>query len=83
MFEPETVSSTPRRRLLFTDGHSPYITVKFIGFCLEKAIDLVILPPYSSYILQPLDVAIFSLLKIYLSREPSGSPASIPVGFRK
>ena len=69
VFEPETKPSTPRRRLLVTDGHSSHLTAKFIAFCLEKAIDLVVLPPHSSHITQPLDVAIFSPLKTYLSRE--------------
>jgi len=69
VFEPETKPSTPRRRLLLTDGHSSHLTAKFVAFCLKKAIDLVVLPPHSSHLLQPLDVAIFSLLKTYLSRE--------------
>lgn len=69
IFEPETKPSTPRRRLLLTDGHSSHLTAKFIAFCLDNAIDLVVLPPHSSHILQPLDVAIFSPLKTYLTRE--------------
>ena len=69
VFEPETKPTTPRRRLLITDGHSSHLTAKFIAFCLEKTIDLVVLPPHSSHITQPLDVAIFSPLKTYLSRE--------------
>ena len=66
---PRNEAFDPRRRLLITDGHSSHLTAKFIAFCLEKAIDLVVLPPHSSYITQPLDVAIFSPLKTYLSRE--------------
>jgi len=69
VFEPETKPSTPRRRLLVTDGHSSHLTAKFIAFCLDNAIDLVVLPPHSSHITQPLDVAIFSPLKTYLTSE--------------
>lgn len=69
IFEPETKPSTSRRRLLLTDGHSSHLTARFIAFCLDNAIDLVVLPPHSSHILQLLDVAIFGPLKTYLSRE--------------
>ena len=69
VFKPKTKPSTLRRRLLLTDGHSSHLTARFIAFCLEKAIDLVVLPPHSSHILQPLDVAVFSPLKTYLSNE--------------
>jgi len=51
VFEPETKPSTPRRRLLLTDGHSSHLIAKFVAFCLENAIDLVVLPPHSSYLL--------------------------------
>ena len=36
VFEPETAPSTPRRRLLFTDGHSSHLTAKFIGFASRR-----------------------------------------------
>ena len=65
----DTKPSTSRRRLLLTDGHSSHLTAKFIAFCLKNTIDLVVLPPHSLHILQPLDVAVFSPLKTYLSRE--------------
>jgi hypothetical protein len=69
IFEPETRPSTPRRRLLVTDGHSSHLTAKFIAFCLENTIDLIVLPPHSSHYLQPLDIAIFSPLKTHLAAE--------------
>ncbi|KXL46728.1 hypothetical protein M433DRAFT_65286, partial [Acidomyces richmondensis BFW] len=34
-----------------------------IAFCIDNTVDIPILPPYSSYILQPLDVSIVSPLK--------------------
>jgi hypothetical protein len=36
---------------------------RFIALCLNKNIDLVCLLLHTSYLLQPLDVGIFSLLK--------------------
>ena len=67
IFKPETKPSTPQRRLLVTDGHLSHLTAKFIAFCLDRAIDLIVLPLHSSHILQPLDVAVFSPLKTFLS----------------
>jgi hypothetical protein len=51
------------------DGHSSYITANVITYCIEHAIDLLILPPYTSYVLQPLDVSVFSPLKRALAAE--------------
>jgi hypothetical protein len=44
-------------RLLIMDGHGSHITANVIAHCMEHAIDLLILPPHTSHILQPLDVA--------------------------
>lgn len=52
-----------RRRLLIMNGHGSHITVGFISFCMDNAIDLLILPPHWSHVLQPLDVGVFSPLK--------------------
>ena len=51
------------------DGHGSHTTAKFIAFCMEKAIDLLILPPHCSHVLQPLDVGVFSPLKRALAAE--------------
>lgn len=50
-------------RLLITDGHSSHVTANVIAFCMENAIELLILPPHTSHILQPLDVGVFAPLK--------------------
>ncbi|APA05500.1 hypothetical protein SS1G_09941 [Sclerotinia sclerotiorum 1980 UF-70] len=61
VFEPESKKvSGDRPRLLIMDGHSSHITGSFIAFCIEKEIDLLILPPYCSHLLQPLDIAVNS-----------------------
>ena len=69
VFEPSTRPPAPQRRLLIMDGHGSHITANFITFCMEKAIDILILPPHCSHILQPLDVAIFAPLKHALAAE--------------
>ncbi|RAL59416.1 hypothetical protein DID88_006790 [Monilinia fructigena] len=61
VFEPESKKvSGDRPRLLIMDGHSSHITGSFIAFCIEKDIDLLILPPHCSHLLQPLDIAVSS-----------------------
>jgi hypothetical protein len=51
------------RRLLITDGHGSHIQANFIAYCIEHDIDLMIMPPHCSHILQPLDVGVFSAFK--------------------
>jgi hypothetical protein len=69
LFEPETRRNDGKRRLLLLDGHGSHLTARFIAFCIDKSIDLVVLPPHTSHILQPLDVGVFSPLKRALSAE--------------
>jgi hypothetical protein len=69
LFEPETRRNDGKRRLLLLDGHGSHLTARFIAFCIDKSIDLVVLPPHTSHILQPLDVGVFSPLKRALSTE--------------
>lgn len=45
------------------DGHGSHITANVIAYCMEHTIDLLILPPHTSHVLQPLDVSVFSPLK--------------------
>ena len=68
-FEPQTRPSGSQRRLLIMDGHGSHITARFISFCMDNAIDLLILPPHCSHVLQPLDVGVFSPLKRALAVE--------------
>ena len=70
VFEP---CSRPKeqtlRRLLIMDGHSSHITANVIGYCMRNAIDLLILPPHTSQITQPLDVGVFGPLKRALAKQ--------------
>jgi DDE superfamily endonuclease len=56
-------------RLLLLDGHESHCTLEFIEFCIEKKIILLVLPPHTTHLLQPLDVAIFQPLAKYYSNE--------------
>jgi hypothetical protein len=57
--------ASERRRLLIADGHGSHIRADFIAYCMEHNIDLLIMPPHCSHILQPLDVGVFSAFKRY------------------
>jgi hypothetical protein len=50
-------------RLLILDGHESHLNQDFKDYCLEHKILTLCMPPYSSHILQPLDVVCFLLLK--------------------
>ena len=53
-----------RRRLLILDGHSSHINMAFLNKCDELRILVLILPPYSTHRLQPLNVSLFRPLSI-------------------
>lgn len=55
--------------LLLYDGHNSHISVPLIEFALENKIVLFVLPPHTSHILQPLDVAVFKPLKTHFHNE--------------
>jgi len=64
VFEPLTrTKANGQYRLLVYDGHDSHISGSFIAHCLQNRIILLILPPHTSHLLQPLDVAIFGPLK--------------------
>ena len=65
VFEPESRVSHDRPRLLIIGGHSSHITGDLIALCIEKDIDLFILPLHCSYFLQPLDVGVYGPIKRY------------------
>jgi hypothetical protein len=67
VFEPAT--HTDSTRLLIVDGHGSHVTAPFIRFCIDHNILVLLLPPHSSHLTQPLDVGIFSPLKRRMSEE--------------
>jgi hypothetical protein len=72
VFEPWSRQRLPdpaARRMLIMDGHSSHVTARVLSFCIQNAIDLLIMPPHCSHVLQPLDVSVFAPLKRALSKE--------------
>jgi hypothetical protein len=65
------LQSSEEYRLLICDGHDSHISANFVAFCIQKNIDVILLPPHSSHLLQPLDVGVFSPLKRVLSKQVS------------
>lgn len=64
VFEPQTrEKAAGQQRLLICDGHDSHISGSFISHCIQNQITLLVFPPHTSHILQPLDVAIFGPLK--------------------
>jgi hypothetical protein len=64
VFEPITrAKAAGRRRLLICDGHDSHISGNFISHCIQNLISILILPPHTSHLLQPLDVSVFGPLK--------------------
>ena len=63
-FDKHTKSRTKGTyRLLVLDGHASYHSTGFELYCQAYNIITICMPPYSSYILQPLDVGCFAALK--------------------
>ena len=70
VFEPETHGiADGRPRLLIADGYNSHISASFIAHYMQYNIDLLILPPHCSHILQPLDIGVFRPLKTTLANE--------------
>ena len=61
IFLPQT--ATEDYRLLLLDGHKSHATFEFMWTCYINRVVLVYLLPHSSHMLQPLDLACFSILK--------------------
>ena len=64
MFEKHTAHRTKGvYRLLILDSYSSHTTLEFDLFCKDHLIITLCMPPYSSHLLQPLDVGCFAVLK--------------------
>jgi hypothetical protein len=50
-------------RMLILDGHESHVSAEFEQYCKENNIIPISMPPHSSHLLQPLDVALYSPLK--------------------
>ena len=55
--------------LFIMDSHNSHMTANFIAFCMKYLINLLILFPHTSHLLQPLDVNVFAPLKRTLTEK--------------
>jgi ribosome recycling factor len=62
VFLPETAMDN-ETRILLIDGYGSHTTSQFMTKCIEHNVKVVYLIPHSSHVLQPLDLACFSLIK--------------------
>jgi DDE superfamily endonuclease len=68
-FHEDTRHKGNRRRLLILDGYLSHINMAFIALADSLGILILVLPPYITHRLQPLDVGLFSpLAKAYTKR---------------
>lgn len=58
-----------RSVLLIYDGHTTHISTKLIRLAVENQLTIMKLPPHTTYVLQPLDVAVFKGLKTNWNKE--------------
>jgi hypothetical protein len=63
IFIPETQPNGNRWRILILDGHGSHVDIEFMLLCRQHRIWTLYLPPHASHVLQPLDLAPFSVLK--------------------
>ena len=73
VFEKHTVYRTKGvYRLLILDGYGSYMAPEFDLFCKEYLIIILCILPYSSHLLQSLDVGCFAVLKRLYRRQIDG-----------
>ena len=73
-FDPVTreLGKVRRKTCVFIcDDHESHVTGDFIEYCRNN-IELLLLVPHSSHLIQPLDVTIFGLLKKAMAAELNG-----------
>ena len=70
-FEPATRERSDDARkpqVLIFDGHESHLSSEFLAHALNNNIHLLMLPPHTSHLLQPLDVGVFGPLKSAMSK---------------
>jgi hypothetical protein len=63
VFIPESARTLLVNRLLILNGHSSHVSTDFIYTCYQQQIHCIYLPAHASHVLQPLDLAPFSIIK--------------------
>jgi hypothetical protein len=69
VFLPETALLDDRWRMLILDGHGSHISLDFLWACKQNKVYLLFLPAYSSHVLQPLDLSVFSVVKRFYRQQ--------------
>jgi len=78
VFGPETAPITRGRwRLLVFDGFDCHLDYRVIEYCWQHRILPFALPPHTSHVLQPLDVAVFSSLSSAYGKEVNHIRAAV------
>src|SRR6266566_7471259 len=55
--------------MIVLDGYKSHLSIQFEEFCKKKNIIILYFSMYSLYIIQPLDISCFNILKRLYSRE--------------
>uniref|UniRef100_A0A1B0D5R6 Uncharacterized protein n=2 Tax=Phlebotomus papatasi TaxID=29031 RepID=A0A1B0D5R6_PHLPP len=55
--------------ILYVDGHKSHLTLPLSEFCSSHGIEIIVLYPNSTHIIQPLDAGYFSPLKAAWAKE--------------
>jgi hypothetical protein len=69
VFIPDTAPHQDRWRMLIIDGHGSHTNIEFMWLCKQHKIWIIYLPPHTSHVLQPLDLAPFSVTKSKYRKE--------------
>ncbi|KYQ59988.1 hypothetical protein ALC60_00959 [Trachymyrmex zeteki] len=68
-FTKYVTASRDRPVLLVLDNHISHCSLPAINYCQENGIILLVLPPYASHKLQPLEIVFFGSLKKFMAEE--------------
>ncbi|KAF2682035.1 DDE-domain-containing protein [Lentithecium fluviatile CBS 122367] len=60
--------------MLILDGHGSHIDLEFLWTCKLHNVELLFLPSHSSYVLQPLDLSVFSVVKKFYRQQIQALP---------
>ena len=70
VFDPTTSEKARRNyRLLILDGHGSHVTTRFLDYCDDNRILVLVYPPHATHTLQPLDISCFKPLSQSYSNE--------------
>ena len=70
VFNPATQRKARRNyRLLILDGHGSHVTTRFLNYCDDNRILVLVYPPHATHTLQPLDISCFKPLSQSYSNE--------------